>query len=79
MDNPACHVIYVNHNVGHDRLVHSSEDSSLDNFDDERVRDELLPLLEAFGDGMLYMPLEPDIFPVLFTDMIAQSTYAPRV
>jgi hypothetical protein len=56
MDNPACHVIYVHHNVGHDRHVRYSENSPVDNFDDERVRKEILPLLEAFGDGLFYTP-----------------------
>jgi hypothetical protein len=48
MDNPACHVIYVNHTVGEERLVRAD---STDEDPHDAVRSEVKPLLEAFGDG----------------------------
>jgi hypothetical protein len=53
MDNPACQVIYVHENVTHDGLVDPKADPSLNYLQDERIRNEVLPLLDAFGDGLL--------------------------
>lgn len=50
MDNPACQVIYVHENVTHDGLVDPKADPSLNYLQDERIRNEVLPLLDAFGD-----------------------------
>jgi hypothetical protein len=56
MDSPACHVIYVNRSVGQERLVQAKPDGTIASgtLDSEQdvVRQEIQPLLEAFGDGM---------------------------
>lgn len=61
MDSPACHVIYVNRNVGQDRMILadpnsltlSSGDCSTDSLQDG-IRNEVQPLLDSFGDGGLH-------------------------
>ncbi len=58
MDSPECHVIYVNRNAGRDRLVLSKSVGLRDDQDNERIGDDVLPLLEAFGDGAFFPPLE---------------------
>lgn len=66
MDHPACHVVYVNRSVGEECLVrarpdHTSElgDSASLTSKDNRVRDQVQPLLDAFGDGAFLSPSLP--------------------
>lgn len=55
MDSTACHVIYVNRSVAHNRFIPARRDGqSSDDSDDEHpdhVRRDIKPLLDAFGDG----------------------------
>ena len=57
MDSPACHVIYVNRNVGQDRMipadpnVFSSSGHSSTGSPQDGIRKEVQPLLDSFGDG----------------------------
>lgn len=55
MDDPACQVIYVNRNVGEERLVRA--DSTNADQANDVVRSDVKPLLEAFGDGSFDSPL----------------------
>ncbi|ATY59861.1 3 5 -cyclic nucleotide catalytic domain [Cordyceps militaris] len=53
MDSTACHVIYVNRSVAHNRIVSAPPDDQSTNDDDQypdHVRRDIQPLLEAFGD-----------------------------
>ncbi|TQV94556.1 hypothetical protein V2A60_005590 [Cordyceps javanica] len=53
MDSTACHVIYVNRSVAHNRIVPALLDDQSQNDDAEypdHVRRDISPLLEAFGD-----------------------------
>lgn len=56
MDSTACHVIYVNRSVSHDRFIPARLDGdAADDSSDEQtdhVRQDIKPVLEAFGDGM---------------------------
>jgi hypothetical protein len=64
MDSLACHVIYVNRSVGEARLLRalsddlaaSPTDASPD-WQHDRVRDLVQPLLDAFGDGLFLLLL----------------------
>ncbi|CAM1505625.1 Fc.00g112620.m01.CDS01 [Cosmosporella sp. VM-42] len=55
MDRAACHVLYVNRNVGQERLIQASRDDtpteigSLD-WEGDNVRATIQPLLDTFGD-----------------------------
>jgi hypothetical protein len=52
MDKPACHIVYVNRDAGEDRHVRASstESSSSTYWQNDRIRDDVQPLLDAFGD-----------------------------
>lgn len=64
MDSLACNVIYVNRLVDGDRLVRAIPDDSVTSstgtpldWDSDRVRVLVQPLLDAFGDGWSPPPL----------------------
>jgi hypothetical protein len=52
-DGNTCHVLYVNRSIGQDRTVRGiptlNAGDSTD--DDDSIRSDIRPLLEAFGDG----------------------------
>ncbi|KAH7329232.1 hypothetical protein B0I35DRAFT_39696 [Stachybotrys elegans] len=57
MERHACHVIYVNRDVGEDRVVRSvlsaalgSSDQGLNGHAHDALREDIQPLLDAFGD-----------------------------
>lgn len=61
MDYAACHVIYVNRSIREERLVRAQRDESGMLPDDspsiwetDRIRNDIQPLLDAFGDGRSY-------------------------
>ena len=56
MDKPACHIVYVNRDAGEDRHVRASSAESLDPayWQNDRIRDDVQPLLDAFGDGSFF-------------------------
>lgn len=63
MDKSACHVIYVNRSVGEDRLVRAVPDELPAPSNDlpaeskhDSVREDVQPLLDAFGDGLSPCP-----------------------
>jgi hypothetical protein len=57
MDDPACHVIYVSRSVGEERLVRA--DLAENDERNDAVRNEVQPLLEAFGDGLCSLNVCP--------------------
>ncbi|KAI9166900.1 Phosphodiesterase [Paramyrothecium foliicola] len=52
MDKPACHIVYVNRAAGEDRHLrsHTDENFSSASWQNDRVRDDVQPLVDAFGD-----------------------------
>lgn len=63
MDRLACHVIYVNREVGEDRLIQAAPGESSSQFSPDRkhdgLRETVQPLLDAFGDGTLHYLAQP--------------------
>lgn len=88
MESVGCHVIYVHQDIREPRLIRARTDqdgvTKLGyDFESEELGDMLLPLLEAFGHGMLCsVALSVDrrhqpAFPRMLISISIQFMYAP--